>query len=300
MPDEESHPLAGVAAYLFEAGHLKNLPRSGWLMLGIPQPESVAEHSFRVGLVGMTLAGLAGADVGHVAALCLVHDMAETRITDVASVARAYVTTAAPEAVTAHQVAGMPDELGKVFQALVAEYEAAETLESRVARDADKLETLLTAAEYGAQGYGTGPWREASINALRTDEGKQLARAIDTTRPGTWWQMFAASYAELRATAKQRSRGLAQASGTSTGAAARRRRCSRSRQPASGRTLGCTGHVPGPAPRWGRLRSRRRRTHPRARRRWRACLHRPSRPAGPPRPPCPCTRPACPARGSGR
>jgi 5'-deoxynucleotidase YfbR-like HD superfamily hydrolase/biotin operon repressor len=207
-PDAEAHPLAGVAAYLYEAGHLKRLPRSGWLMLGIPQPETVAEHSFRVGIVGMALAGLAGADVGHVAALCLLHDMAETRITDVASVARAYVTTAAPEAVTAHQTAAMPDELAKVFQQLVTEYEAGQTLEAQVARDADKLETLLQAAEYGAQGHDTGPWQETSINALRTEEGKQLARAISTTGPASWWQAFAASYAELRATAKQRAQEL--------------------------------------------------------------------------------------------
>ena len=208
VPDEGSHPWAGVAQFLFEMGHQKHLPRSGWLLLGVRQPESVAEHSFRVGLVGMALAGLAGADVGQVAALALVHDMAESRITDVASVSRAYVTTAKAEAVTAHQTAAMPDDLGKVFRQLVAEYESATTLEAQVARDADKLETLLQAAEYADQGLKTGPWRETSIGALRTDQGRELARAIDATAPGSWWQMFAASYSELRATAKQRSREL--------------------------------------------------------------------------------------------
>ncbi len=211
-PDEE-HALAGVATYLFEAGHLKRLPRAGWLLLGISHGESVAEHSFRVGMVGMALAGLAGADVGHTAALCLVHDMAETRISDQASNNRAYVTTSDPQAVTAHQTAAMPDELAKVFQQLVTEYEAGQTLEAQVARDADKLETLLQAAEYGAQGHDTGPWKETSINALRTEEGKQLARAISTTGPASWWQAFAASYAELRATAKQRSQQLESRSG---------------------------------------------------------------------------------------
>ena len=33
-------PLAGVAAFLFEMGHLKHVPRAGWLLLGIPQPET--------------------------------------------------------------------------------------------------------------------------------------------------------------------------------------------------------------------------------------------------------------------
>ena len=56
------HPLAGIATFLHEAGHLKNLPRSGWLLLGIAPPESVAEHSFRVGVIGIALAVLEGAD----------------------------------------------------------------------------------------------------------------------------------------------------------------------------------------------------------------------------------------------
>ncbi len=116
VPTEKDHPLAGVATFLFEMGHLKQLPRSGWLLLGIPQPETVAEHSFRVGVVGITLAALEGADVGRTAALCLMHDSHETRIGDVPSVGRAYVTTAVPEAVSAHQTSAMPDTAAKVIQ----------------------------------------------------------------------------------------------------------------------------------------------------------------------------------------
>ena len=52
-------------------------------------------------MVGMALAAIEGADVGRTAALCLLHDAHETRIGDVPSVGRAYVTTAAPEAVSA-------------------------------------------------------------------------------------------------------------------------------------------------------------------------------------------------------
>lgn len=200
----ESHPLAGIAAFLFEAGHLKNLPRSGWLLLGIAQPETVAEHSFRVGLVGIALAAMEGADPGRTAALCLMHDVHESRIGDVPSVGRAYVTTAVPEAVTAHQTSGMPDEIAKVFQGLTAEYEAAETLESKVAHDADKVETLLQASEYRTQGYSAEAWQDTSIQALRTESAKQLAQAITTSDPRGWWMSFASSYHELRASTRAR------------------------------------------------------------------------------------------------
>lgn len=201
----EDQPFAGIATFLFEMGHLKHLPRAGWLLLGIGQPETVAEHSFRVGVVGIALATLEGADVGRTAALCLVHDAHETRIGDVPSVGRAYVTTAVPEAVSAHQTAAMPDEVAKVFQDLVAEYEAEETLESRVAHDADKIETLIQAAEYQTQGHDTAAWRETSVAALRTDAGQQLARTIGSADP-RWWSAFAASYRELRASTRGQAR----------------------------------------------------------------------------------------------
>jgi putative hydrolases of HD superfamily len=59
VPAGEDHPLARVAPYLFEAGRLKHVSRAGWLLLllRIPQPETVAEHSFRVAIAGMALTG---------------------------------------------------------------------------------------------------------------------------------------------------------------------------------------------------------------------------------------------------
>ena len=210
---DEEEPLAGVAAYLFEIGSLKNLPRAGWLRLGIPLPESVAEHSFRVGVVGLALAAIEGVDVGRTSALCLLHDSPETRTGDVTAIGRAYITTEPAERVSEHQTAGMPEEAAKVFRDLVAEYEAGQTPEAQIAKDADKLESLLQAVEYQAQGYDTTPWQETSVTALRTDAGRQLARAIMAADPHGWWSNFAASYHELRKEAKGRARKRRMAEG---------------------------------------------------------------------------------------
>lgn len=210
---DEEEPFAGVAAYLFEIGSLKNLPRAGWLRLGIPLPESVAEHSFRVGVVGLALAAIEGVDVGRTSALCLLHDSPETRTGDVTAIGRAYITTEPAERVSEHQTSGMPEEAAKVFRDLVAEYEAGQTPEAQIAKDADKLESLLQAVEYQAQGYDTTPWQETSVTALRTDAGRQLARAIMAADPHIWWSNFAASYHELRKEAKGRARKRRMAEG---------------------------------------------------------------------------------------
>jgi putative hydrolases of HD superfamily len=93
----------------------------------------------------------------------------------------------------------MPDELASVFQELVRAYEAEDSIEAGLAHDADKLETLLQAREYEAQGgHDTLQWQESSTAALRTDAAKQLAEAILATTPTTWWSAFARSYSELR------------------------------------------------------------------------------------------------------
>lgn len=204
QPAPAGGPLAGAADYLFELGFLKNLPRAGWLRLGIPSPESVAEHSFRASMIGMLLAVSDGADVGQTAALCLVHDTPETRTGDITAIGRTYVDIMAPTAVARQQTATLPSEAAKVFQSLVAEYEAEDTLEARLAHDADKVDSLLQAREYKEQGYKTEAWIETSLNALRTDAGKRLAQAIMSADPHHWWAGHAASYAEARRDAKKR------------------------------------------------------------------------------------------------
>lgn len=188
--------LPGVATFLFEMGHLKRVTRAGWLLLGIPDPETVAEHCFRTGAVGIALAALEGADVGRTAALCILHDSHQTRIGDISPVGRGYVTTAVPQAVTAHQTSAMPSAVAKIFQDLIAEYQAGETLEAQLALDADQIETLLQATEYRAQGHDTEAWRETSTAALRTGSAQRLAKAIASTRPHGWWSAFAAPHRE--------------------------------------------------------------------------------------------------------
>lgn len=191
--------LSGVVKFLHEVGYLKQLPRAGWQLVGVEQPESVAEHSFRVAIIGMVLAALEGADVGRTASLCLMHDTPETRIGDIASVGRAYVSTTKAEVVARDQAAPLPDDLARLMQGFVEEYEAEDSIESRLAHDADKIETLLQAREYQTQGkYNTDDWQDSSIASLRTEVGKRLGQVAQVADPEEWWSAFEQSYRELR------------------------------------------------------------------------------------------------------
>lgn len=195
--------LHGVARFAYEAGQLKQLPRAGWALAGVPSPESVAEHSFRVGVLAYVIAALEGADADRAATLGLFHDLPETRIGDVPSVGRNYVTTAPPQDVVADQVAELPESLGAHIAALIDEHESAKTAsatpESRCSRDADKLDCLLQAREYQAQGNEhMQPWINSMVAAVSTETGKRLAAAAQEVSPGAWWAEFAANFGKKR------------------------------------------------------------------------------------------------------
>ncbi|MFH8753307.1 HD family hydrolase [Streptomyces rimosus] len=178
----------GTASFISEMGVLKRVARTGWWFTGNKHPESVAEHSFRVGVIGSVLAMMEGADPARVALLCLFHDSQETRVGDIPHIGRKYLRAAPNGEVTADQVANAHPAVRTGVQGAVDEYEAGETPEAIVARDADKLECLVQAVEYREQGYSlTQNWIDTSLASLKTTSAKALAEAA-LTMPSLEWQ----------------------------------------------------------------------------------------------------------------
>ena len=190
-PDPNAHPTdgdaTGIAAFAFEMGVLKRLRRAGWWHVGVRDPESVAEHSLRVAQLASLIAVVEGADPARSALLAIWHDSQETRAGDIPHTAKPYLSGIDNEAVTADQVARMPEAARKTVQEAVTEYEAQTTPEALCAKDADKLECLVQAVEYRACGYaGIQGWIDSSYAALRTDSARRIADAALTTSTLAW------------------------------------------------------------------------------------------------------------------
>jgi putative hydrolase of HD superfamily len=186
--------VAGAMSYLFEAGVLKRVSRTGWWFLGEKNPESVAEHSFRAGIVGTVLAAMEGADPARVALLCLLHDTQETRVGDIPHIGRRYVKAAPNEEITADQLADAPEEVRAFVQDAVNEYEAGTTAEALVAHDADQLECLIQAVEYREAGYqNVQPWIDSSLARLKTASARRLAESALMGGTMRWQQTFRGS-----------------------------------------------------------------------------------------------------------
>jgi putative hydrolase of HD superfamily len=185
IPDDGQ--VAAVVDYFFEAGTLKRLPRTGWLNAGVKHPESVAEHSYRTGLIGAVLAMMEGADPAKVALMGVVHDTQETRVGDIAYIGRRYLKAADNRDVTNDQTAGAPSVVRDALAAVVDEIETYETLESVIHRDADKLECLFQAIEYRETGNtNMQQFYESMLTALVTPAAKAIARQAVQTSSQHW------------------------------------------------------------------------------------------------------------------
>ncbi|MEU4950142.1 HD domain-containing protein [Streptomyces lavendulae] len=190
MADETAN-AAGTAGFLFELGVLKRERRSGWWHTGVRDPESIAEHSFRVAAIGAVLAMMEGADAARVTLMCVMHDTQETRIGDIPHTGRRYLKVASNEEITADQLATAHPAVAAGIQAVVADYENGTDPEVVIAHDADKLECLIQAVEYREQGnVNVQNWIDSSLSALKTTSAKSLAEAALTMSSLAWRQTF--------------------------------------------------------------------------------------------------------------
>lgn len=184
-----------VARYVYEVGHLKLTPRSGWSLAGVTRPESVADHVSRVAVIGFILAHMEGADPSKTATICVFHDNAETRLGDVPSVGKKYFPAVSEVDVTRDQVQGVPTALADALVAIAEEYRDGQSVEGRLANDADKLECLAQALEYAEAGADLAThWVESMIASLESESAIALGHALRSSSPSRWWQSFVENY----------------------------------------------------------------------------------------------------------
>ncbi|MFP5020779.1 HD domain-containing protein [Pseudonocardia phyllosphaerae] len=183
MPDDS----VAIAAFGYELGVLKRLRRAGWWHAGVRDPESVAEHSLRVAQLAALIATEERADPGRASLLAIFHDSQEVRTGDLPPTAKQYLVKPDARAITADQTEALPANSKDMVRATVDEYEGAESLESRCARDADKLEMILQAVEYRDVGVDrVDGWIDSGRKALNTETARRVAEAAVTLSPLTW------------------------------------------------------------------------------------------------------------------
>jgi putative hydrolase of HD superfamily len=177
--------MKSLARLLLEANHLKKTLRSGFAFLGAGK-ESVAEHSFCTTFIAYLLSEIEPeADPLRLLTMCLVHDLPESRIGDINYVQKKYVTVDEFQALK--DCCG-DTRLGSAVEELISEFNKGESLEARLAGDADQIALIVELKILADIGYNPPQkWLPHVIDRLKTDAGKALTESILQTDWDEWW-----------------------------------------------------------------------------------------------------------------
>jgi len=142
----------GLISFLKAAGRLKHIKRTGWVQAGVPDPESVADHSHRVALLSVVLADTGRLDASKAMRMAVLHDLAEAVTGDLTPRQKTAGHEAAESSAFRGLVEGLPAEQRRLYTEIMDEYAAGDTEEAALVHAADKLEMVLQALEYREAG----------------------------------------------------------------------------------------------------------------------------------------------------
>lgn len=143
------HDLRARASALvdfFEIIHpLDRVPRAGFLLRGVPEPESVSAHSHFVALLALLVTEREPEvyDQKRILAMALTHDISEARIMDIPMpYADAYLSDAKHRA-EQEIMEDLLKDIAPHLAELHAEFSDAQTPEARLLRGLDKVQMMI-------------------------------------------------------------------------------------------------------------------------------------------------------------
>ncbi|OQY01841.1 MAG: metal-dependent phosphohydrolase [Desulfobacteraceae bacterium 4572_130] len=174
-----------ITDLLFEANILKELPRSGYYFLGSGH-ENVAEHSFMTAFIAFIISQIVpDLDSEKLITMALIHDLPEARTGDLNYVQKKYVKKMEGKAVS-DMTQGLL--FGKSIKKLIKEFNQGETVEAKLANDADQLSFILELKKLQDTGAKSPEkWLPIVIKRVKTKIGKKLAKNIMSSNWDNWW-----------------------------------------------------------------------------------------------------------------
>lgn len=162
---------------------LKETKRRGWLERDVPEPESVASHSYGLAVLALLTARERGLDALKAVTIALMHDLAESVTGDLTpemKEARGREASEKAEQEILEQLTmDLPEAQRSWLQSLIAEYYEGSTPEAGIVRQLDKLEMALQAAWYSASNrLGKREASEFIQSSMREISDPQLRRWV--------------------------------------------------------------------------------------------------------------------------
>lgn len=138
-----------LVALLLELQTLDRVPRMGFLLRGVDDPESVSEHSFHVAFLVWALGGeIPEVDVARAMAMALVHDLAEVRFGDLPRTTTRFLSSKTKRAAEAEVFGELTAPLDKRGTDLLLDYQRGESAEAKLVKACDKLALMIKVTAY--------------------------------------------------------------------------------------------------------------------------------------------------------
>lgn len=133
--------------------NLKTIHRQGWIdKLSIQEPESVADHTFSMAIMGMVLSDMHSYNTEKILKLILLHDLAESITGDLTPEEKLKKDKIILENKVIKKILkNLPEDLQEQYLLLWHEYQNNETDEAQFVHQIDKLEMAFQAKIYEKQ-----------------------------------------------------------------------------------------------------------------------------------------------------
>ena len=137
------------------AANLKKIYRQGWIdKLSLDTPESVADHSYSMALMGMVISDLGNYNSEKIIKMVLLHDLAESKIGDHTPKQLSKEKKNKLENNAFNEIIkNLPDLIKSQYLQIWQEYQENTSLESKLVHQIDKLEMVLQANIYKKDGH---------------------------------------------------------------------------------------------------------------------------------------------------
>ena len=144
-----------ILDFFYTSANLKKIPRQGWIdKLSIDNPESVADHTFSMAMMGMIFSDLENYNTEKILKIILLHDLVESITGDMTpEQISKEEKTVLENNVIKKILNDLPPALQKQYNILWEEYQSNNSKEAKIVHQLDRLEMALQAKIYSNDGH---------------------------------------------------------------------------------------------------------------------------------------------------
>ncbi|CAI9098634.1 OLC1v1035313C1 [Oldenlandia corymbosa var. corymbosa] len=181
-PSSPSRSASSAVDFLTLCHRLKTTKRTGWVRKEVENPESIADHMYRMGIMALVAPDVPGVSRDKCIKMAIVHDIAEAIVGDITPLDG--ISNIEKHRLEREALEHMGKLLGggpraKEITDLWNEYEDSTSLEAKIVKDLDKVEMILQALEYeNEQGKNLDEFFQSTAGKFQTDVGKAWASEI--------------------------------------------------------------------------------------------------------------------------